>query len=92
MKIACLVLGYAAGNVLARSAVTLAAAGFDIYLHIDRKLDRRKYIESLGAASNLCKIIEEPVEIFWGGFSMIRAELLLISEAKRGGDYDDSST
>lgn len=88
MRVACLVIGYSGAPVLARSAITLKAAGFDVYLHIDRKADRAAYVCSLGAAAELCTVLESPVEVFWGGFSMVRAELLLIEAARAVADYD----
>lgn len=88
MRVACLVIGYSGAPVLGRSAATLKAAGFDIYLHIDRKGDRAGYIRTLGPAAELCTILENPVEVYWGGFSMVRAELLLIESARAVADYD----
>jgi hypothetical protein len=74
--------------VLAKSARILADAGFDLYLHIDKKANIKSYMEELGNAADLCKILEDRVEVFWGGFSMVRAELLLIKTARDFAEYD----
>jgi hypothetical protein len=86
--LACLVLGYGAATVLAKSAPILVEAGFDLYLHVDKKVDIKTYVEELGNAAHLCNILKDRIEIFWGGFSMVRAEILLIEKARAQVDYD----
>ena len=35
-----------------------------------------------------CTFVEDPVEIFWGGYSMVRAELKLLAMARGAGPYE----
>ena len=86
--IACLILGYNAAPVLARSAPILAEAGLDIFLHVDRKTDLAAYVGQLGQARGLCRLLDWRVEVFWGGFSMVRATLALIEDARICRNYD----
>ena len=69
MKVACLVMAYRAAPVLRRTAGVLAQAGWDVFVHLDRKADRSAYVKALGQAAALCSFVEDPVEVFWGGFS-----------------------
>ena len=41
MKIACLVLAYAGAPVLARALPVYRAAGWDVFVHLDAKADRK---------------------------------------------------
>ncbi len=88
MKVACLVMAYRGAAVLRRMASLYVAAGWDLFVHLDRKVDRSAYLCALGDARPLCRFVEDPVEVFWGGFSMVRAELKLIETAKQAGSYD----
>jgi Core-2/I-Branching enzyme len=89
MRVACLVLAYAGGPVMARSLPLLRAAGWDVYIHLDRKADQTAYAASLGTAlPDGCSFLDDRVEVFWGGFSMIRAELKLLMRAHSAGPYD----
>jgi hypothetical protein len=87
MKLACLVLAYRGAAVLAATAPVYHAAGWDIYVHLDAKGDMARYRADLGQSAALCRFIEPRELVFWGGYSMIRAQLRLI-EATLAGDYD----
>lgn len=88
MKVACLILAYAGAPVLARSLPVYLDAGWDVFLHIDPKLPRDSYLGQLGPRAAECRVVQDPVRVFWAGFSMIEAELKLIELARRSGDYD----
>ena len=88
MKIACLVLAYAAPKVLQTTVNLLSPLGWDFFVHLDRKADRPRYSKLLDDAAGKCRFVEEPLEIFWGGYSMIKAEVKLIETALAAASYD----
>jgi hypothetical protein len=88
MKVACLVMAYRGAPVLRRTMAVLVAAGWDVFVHLDRKADRAAYLAALGDAAQLCSFVEDPLEIFWGGFSMVQAEIRLIETARQVASYD----
>ena len=84
MKVACLVMAYRGAPVLRHMAGVYAAAGWDLFVHLDRKADLSDYVHALGDARTHCHFVEDRVEVFWGGFSMIYAELKLIEAGAAG--------
>jgi len=88
MKLACLVLAYRGARVLAATAPVYHAAGWDIFVHLDAKGDQARYCAELGASAALCRFIEPRELVFWGGYSMLRAQFRLIETAFAAGDYD----
>ena len=87
-KIACLILANSGAQVLSRSLVVYLAAGWDVYVHLDAKRSRDAYTAQLGAAGDKVRFVDDPVKVYWAGFSMIEAELKLIGLARSTGDYD----
>jgi hypothetical protein len=85
--IACLFLAYDGASVLRNAIPVLKAAGWDLFVHLDKKADRAKYEQELGEMSSSVHLIEDRVEVFWGGYSMIKAELALLQTAMRTNDY-----
>jgi hypothetical protein len=88
MKVACLVLAYNGATVLARALPILTEAGFDVFIHLDRKSGREQYAQALGGAGRQCVFIEDPYEIHWGGYALMQAELKLLATARATGPYD----
>jgi hypothetical protein len=88
MRVACLVMAYIAPAVLARSVALLRAAGWDVFVHVDAKVSMASYRADMGDAQVQCHFVAQPVEVFWGGFSMVVAELRLIETARAHATYD----
>lgn len=88
MRLAALVLGFRAPQVLAAALPVLERAGFDIFLHVDAKADLGAYLRALGPSGAKCQMTTDRVDVFWGGFSMMRAELALLQAAYRRQRYD----
>ena len=88
MKVACLVMAYRGAPVLRHMASVYTAAGWDVFVHLDRKAELSDYLHALGDARAHCRFVEDRVEVFWGGFSMIQAELKLIHAARQAAAYD----
>jgi Core-2/I-Branching enzyme len=88
MKVACLVMAYRGAPVLRHMASVYTAAGWDVFVHLDRKAELSDYLHALGDARAHCRFVEDRVEVFWGGFSMIQAELKLIHAARQVAAYD----
>lgn len=85
---ACLVLGYQNAPTLRVSSRMFRALGWDVFVHLDQKSDAFSYQAELGDSCGVVRFIAERHDIFWGGFSMIRAELDLIGRALECRDYD----
>lgn len=88
MRFALLVLAYREPEVLKRAIPLYKAAGFDVFVHLDKKADTASYLARLGDAARHCRLIYRRIDIFWAGFSMIEAELALIFAAMAEGQYD----
>jgi hypothetical protein len=88
MKVACLILAYRGADVLARCQPVLAAAGWDVYVHLDRKANISNYAHALGSAGRGCFFVDDPLNVFWGGYSMMQAEFKLIETAREVASYD----
>lgn len=88
LSIAVLVLAYSAPNVLARTITILKSINFDFYVHLDAKADEIEYKENLGDSASNCLFLEDRINISWGGFTMIKAELLLVKTAMYNKNYD----
>ncbi len=87
-KTACIILCQNAASVLRHTAPVYAAAGWDIFLHIDRKVSQEHYVATLEDAAKLCTVVPNPVEVFWGGYTMIKAQLAAIDLARASGSYE----
>ncbi len=88
MRLACLVLAYGAAPVLKHAAPIYHAAGWDIFVHVDPKAGQSRYAGDLGEIAALCHFVADPVKVFWGGYSMMEAEIKLICAAQKVGQYD----
>jgi hypothetical protein len=86
-EMAILVMGYRAPEVLRAAVPVYVAAGCDIYVHVDAKRDLADYVSALGNAAENCKFVSDRLNIFWGGYSMVEAELALITAAMSKGNY-----
>jgi hypothetical protein len=81
-KVGVLVLGSWGPLILDRVLEVFDDARFKFLLHIDAKQDLSAYTAKMRHAGRLT-LIENRVEVFWGGFSMIEAEIVLIEAALR---------
>src|SRR5215472_15428620 len=88
MRCACLIIAYSGADIFARSARILKSAGFDIFVHIDAKADKEKFVARLGGMSHECRFLPQRVSVFWGGYSMMEAEFALLRAAIAAGPYD----
>ena len=79
-KIAILVIGANAPKILGRVLDHFDDPRFRFFLHVDAKIDISPYTRDV---RNLDRItmIQPRLPVFWGGFSMIEAELALIKAA-----------
>ncbi len=59
-----------------------------MFVHVDAKIDAARYRADMGDAQELCRFVAQPVDVFWGGFSMVLAELRLIETARAHAAYD----
>jgi hypothetical protein len=79
-KIAVLVLGCFAPLVLDRVLGAFADERFKFFLHLDAKEDLEAYLGQMQHRARL-QIVTSRIPIFWGGFSMVQAEIKLAQAA-----------
>jgi hypothetical protein len=84
-KVGVLVLGSWGPQILDRVLGIFNDERFRFFLHIDAKQDLAAYTAKMQHAGRLT-LIENRVEVFWGGFSMIEAEIVLIEAALRDAE------
>jgi hypothetical protein len=82
--IAVLVLAHANPGVFERLVRALSHPSIAIFCHIDAKADLAAF-RTQSCASVV--FLEERVDINWGGYSMIEAELALFRAARRAGPF-----
>ena len=74
-------------ELLQNLVMALDSPAHDIYLHIDAKVKDFDF-EKIQSCLKYSKLYyTKRLKISWGGFSMIRAELLLLETAVNNGDY-----
>jgi hypothetical protein len=81
-------MAHSGAPILRRIAPLYAEAAWDIFVHLDRKVDQSAYVKALGDGARICRLVDDPVEVFWGGYSMIEAEIKLIEAAKQVANHD----
>jgi FkbH-like protein len=79
-KLAVLVVGYGAPKILDRMAAFFDGLPVRLFAHIDAKKDLAKYTNGMRNAGKIT-FIEDRVPVFWGGFSIVAAELALLRAA-----------
>ena len=79
-KIGVLVIGANAPKILGRVLDLFVDPRFRFFLHVDSKLNLATYLKDMGGAERVT-LVEPRIRVFWGGYSMIEAELALIDTA-----------
>ena len=85
-KVAIGILAHSAPSVLEQTLQHWPAASFTIFVHVDSKADIElfRFVERFPNAH----LIESRVDIFWGGFSMVLAEIKLMRACVERADFD----
>lgn len=76
------------GYVLEKMIQMLDFLGDDIYFHIDKKckdFNLTKYKKLV--KSSKIYVVDNPVNVTWGSYSQILAELRLLKKARKNGEY-----
>ena len=89
MTLAVLVIGYREPEVLGKVLQFYLEVGADIYLHVDQKMSAADYLRRLGAYADQVNLVEQRLNIFWAGFSMIRATMSLLETALEQKQYSN---
>ena len=84
MKHAFLILAHNEFEVLRRLVAALDDPRNDIYIHFDRKVDTLPALETQHATLT---VLEERIDVRWGGLSMLQAEVALFRAACSRGPY-----
>lgn len=89
MKHAYCIMAHAHPHVLAELVRRLDDKANDIYIHIDSKSEKKLITQGIYPPrySNLY-ILEKSFDVRWGGYSQIKAEMLLYKTAMESGEYD----
>src|SRR5450631_2159965 len=85
MKVAVLVLAYKYPIGLRSLTHFFSAPGFDIFVHVDRKIDAGPFEECAGDSTCL---LQDRIPVFWRGWSIVEATMRLIIHAKSRCEYD----
>lgn len=84
-RVAFLILAHHQPRHVARLAAALAHPDAQVFLHVDAKSDLGPFREALAGVD--VTVVERRLPVFWGGFSIVAATLLLLDEAVRAGDF-----
>jgi len=87
-KVGILVLGAFAPLILDEVLALFDASRFRIFLHIDAKQDLPDYVSKLRHLDRVV-LIQQRVAVFWGGFSMVEAEIALMEAAVQYPDVSN---
>jgi hypothetical protein len=79
-KIGILVLGNQAPMVLDKVLDSLDGHLFRVFLHVDAKRDLGEYTKAMRNLDRI-NLVEPRSAVFWGGFSMVEAEMTMIRAA-----------
>lgn len=86
MSVAYLIIAHDNPQLLKRAIGVLACEDCAFFLHIDQKSDIAKFS---GIRGESVAFAEKRLPVYWGGFSQVRATLLLMQEALNAGQgYD----
>lgn len=89
MKVAYLILAHGHFDHLAKLINTLASPNTSFFIHMDGRVDfTYELLHDKLVNSAEIYIIEQPLKINWGGFSMIQAILKLISTALQKANFE----
>lgn len=81
MKLAALILAHRHPNLLGKLTARLTRAGINSYVHIDAKIDQAPF--EYNCQNNQVVFLPRRLTIYWGGYSMIEALILLAQTALR---------
>ena len=88
-KIAALVLAYRYPAGIATLAKFFAAGDIDMFIHVDRKIDEAPFRQAAESASaGGVVFLQDRVEVFWRGFTMVEAAMQLLLLARGRNQYD----
>ncbi len=89
LKVAALVLSYRYPAGIAALARYFAAGDVDMFIHVDKKIDDAPFRQAAGSAGVGNNVfLQDRVEMFWRGFTMIEASIRLVLLAKSSRRYD----
>lgn len=87
-RMACLVMAKTAPRVLAQATEIYTDCEWDVFVHLDARSDSEDYRRQMGPSARQVRFLDAPFNVFWGGFSMVEAEIALIEGALHHGGYD----
>ena len=88
MKYAFLILAHNDPVHLRQLVDALDDERFDIYIHLDSKVDDKPYRDASRQRSSTVRFIDDRFDIRWGGITMVRAMIALYQYASKTGNYE----
>jgi hypothetical protein len=85
MKVAVLILAYRYPIGLRALRSFFSPRCFEIFVHVDRKVDAAPFAESAGESA--C-ILQDRIPVYWRGWSIVEATMRLVMHAKAKCEYD----
>lgn len=82
MKLAYLILAHTDAPHLRRLVTALSAENTAFFVHVDKKVDESPFRESCAGIPNVT-FVKNRKKVYWGGWSIIAAEIEIIKEALR---------
>ena len=88
MRLAYLILAHKSPGQLQRLICRLSNSNADVFIHIDQKAEDKTVFFNISSLYKNVFFIKQPVDVKWGGFSMIKATLNSLAEIVEYGVYD----
>lgn len=88
MKIAYLILAHTDAPQLGRLVRTLAGKETGIFVHIDKKSDETPFRRECEGIDDVY-FVEKRIDVKWGGYSIVKAEIYLLRTALESGAHYD---
>jgi Core-2/I-Branching enzyme len=85
MKIAVLVLAHRYPIGLRALTRFFSAPCFEIFVHVDRKIDEAPFVENAGRSASF---LQDRIPVFWRGGSIVEATMRLLIYARSRGEFD----
>ena len=82
MKIAYLIYAHTHPEQLARMIAALDDPCVDFFIHIDKKVDIRPFLQFMNRSANI-HVLKKRIKVFWMGYSMVEATLAMMRDAVR---------
>ncbi len=85
MKIAYLIIAHTDPKQCSNLISALDSECAHFFVHVDKKVELRPFLENIRTTKSHLVYVKERNEVYWGGYSVVRATIKLISNAVNSG-------